>query len=285
VKIILSRKGVDSSAGGFASPVLPDGTLLPIAIPDKRSPLCYRDIKSPAGVGRMVKHLSNNRVNSWDRVHLDPDLNEASVARAEKFQAAFGQCGAAQSHLASHQIGRGDVFLFFGWYRQVEYIKRRWRYVKNAPDQHIIFGWMQVDKVLPVESLLTNKQFPSLQQHPHCFGAFSGDNTIYTAPKKLGFNKKVTGAGCFPSLHHTLVLTAPDRSRSVWRVPDWMHPQGRSSVLSYHNDLSRWSSGCDGTLLRSAARGQEFVLDTNDYPEALVWLNSLFETAFSAPAT
>ena len=232
----------------------------------------------------MVKHLSNDRVNGWDRVHLDPDLNESSVVRSEPFRAAFGQCGAAQSHLGSHQIGRGDVFLFFGWYRQVECVKKRWRYVKKAPDQHIIFGWMQVDKVIPVASLLTENQFPSLRQHPHCFGTFSGDNTLYVAIKKLSFNKKVKGAGCFPAMHQLLVLTAPNRSRSVWLLPDWMHPQGRNSVLSYHNDLSRWSSGCDGTLLKSAARGQEFVLDTNDYPEAPGWLNSLFETVDDAPA-
>lgn len=34
MKFILSRKGMDSAAGGFANPILPDGTLLSLPIPD-----------------------------------------------------------------------------------------------------------------------------------------------------------------------------------------------------------------------------------------------------------
>lgn len=34
MKIILSRKGFDSSVGGVASPLFPDGTLLSLPIPD-----------------------------------------------------------------------------------------------------------------------------------------------------------------------------------------------------------------------------------------------------------
>lgn len=275
MKIVLSRKGVDSSAGGFASPVMPDGRLLPVAIPDKRSPIRYRDLKDTVGIGRMVKHLSNERLNSWDRVHLDPDLNAHSIERQEEFQAAFGQCGAAQSHLASHQIGPGDLFLFFGWYRQVEYVKRRWRYVTGAPDQHIIFGWLQISRLVSVASLLAGDQHPALRSHPHCFGEYSGDNTIYVARKVLSFNKHCAGAGCFSSRRDALVLTAQYKSRSVWQVPRWMHPHGKGSVLSYHQDLSRWSRDADKTILKSAARGQEFVLDTSHYPEAIDWVKTL----------
>ena len=35
MKIILSRKGFDSSAGKQASPIMPDGTLLSLPIPDE----------------------------------------------------------------------------------------------------------------------------------------------------------------------------------------------------------------------------------------------------------
>jgi hypothetical protein len=35
------------------------------------------------------------------------------------------------------------------------------------------------------------------------------------------------------------------------------------------SDLKRWA---DGILLDSVSRGQEFVLDCDDYPEAQVWL-------------
>ena len=41
MKIVLSRKGFDSSAGGHVSPILPDGTLLSLRVPapiDRLSP-------------------------------------------------------------------------------------------------------------------------------------------------------------------------------------------------------------------------------------------------------
>lgn len=37
MKVILSRKGMDSEAGGIPSPILPDGTLLSLPIPDNTS--------------------------------------------------------------------------------------------------------------------------------------------------------------------------------------------------------------------------------------------------------
>ncbi|MBO4456467.1 MAG: hypothetical protein J5802_01965 [Butyrivibrio sp.] len=37
MKIILSRKGFDSTNGGCASPIMPDGTLLSMPIPSDES--------------------------------------------------------------------------------------------------------------------------------------------------------------------------------------------------------------------------------------------------------
>jgi len=44
MKIILSRKGFDGSSGGCANPILEDGRLLPLPIPDPASPIRYDDI-------------------------------------------------------------------------------------------------------------------------------------------------------------------------------------------------------------------------------------------------
>ena len=44
MKIVLSRKGFDSAAGGVASPILPDGKMLSLPIPDRSSPITYADI-------------------------------------------------------------------------------------------------------------------------------------------------------------------------------------------------------------------------------------------------
>lgn len=45
MKIILSRKGFDSSYGGYPSPILPEGRLLSFPIPDPNSPIKYCDLQ------------------------------------------------------------------------------------------------------------------------------------------------------------------------------------------------------------------------------------------------
>ena len=44
MKVILSRKGMDSEAGGIPSPILPDGTLLSLPIPDNTSGQKYSEL-------------------------------------------------------------------------------------------------------------------------------------------------------------------------------------------------------------------------------------------------
>lgn len=276
MKIILSRKGVDSSAGGFASPVFPDGSMLSIPIPDKRSPVRYRDLLGPEKMSTLVRQLSNGRIKGGDAVHLDPDLQETSIKRETEFQPLFGQCGAAQSHLASHQVRGGDLFLFFGWFRRVAKHQRRWRYVPGAPNLHVVYGWMQIKDVVATEQIGDGPEWRTFQSHPHCHGQFNGDNTIYTGRKTLSVYLGKKGAGVFGRYSDIRCLTAENRSRSIWQLPAWMHPEGRESTLSYHSDLSRWHR-CPGSVeLRSAARGQEFVLDVDHYPEAVDWLENLF---------
>lgn len=279
MKIILSRKGVDSSAGGFASPIFPDGTMCSIPIPDSRSNTRYRDMHSVdtrPSMAKLVKNLSAEKITGTTRVHIDPDLDRASLPRAPQWQPLFGQCGAAQSHLQSLGVGEGDLFLFFGWFRQVESYRRRWRYVPGAPDQHVIYAWMQVESVELVDELKHNSKLSWAHYHPHCIAPFSGTNVIYRAKKYLTLSgKKIAGAGVFRDYSDRLCLTNEGSSRSHWRLPLWMYPQGRESTLSYHADATRWQPGDDHVLLRSAARGQEFVLDLQHYPEGQEWLREL----------
>ena len=44
MKIILSRKGFDTTSGGCPSPILPDGTLLSLPIPDEED-IKYSDLQ------------------------------------------------------------------------------------------------------------------------------------------------------------------------------------------------------------------------------------------------
>jgi len=283
VKIILSRKGVDSSAGGFASPIFPDGRMLSIPIPDNRSVVRYCDIQSDdkdRSMARLVRELSGGKLKATAKVHVDPDLDYSQLTREADWLPLFGQCGAAQTHLQNFAVDKGDLFLFFGWFRQVESYRRRWRYVPGAPDLHVLYGWMQIGSVEPVEKILQQPKHKWMHYHPHCMAEFSGCNVIYRSRRRLSLGRKtLPGAGLFDKYRDELCLTDQGRSRSRWRLPLWMDPQGRNSVLSYHSDVTRWNRDDTHVLLRSAARGQEFVLDLDDYPEGMQWLHELLGTS------
>lgn len=85
------------------------------------------------------------------------------------------------------------------------------------------------------------------------------------------------GAGIFPCYHPALRLTEvePYLSRGSWRLPAWMYPGERRSALTYHADPKRWEMYEGYTQLKSVGRGQEFVLDCDEYPEAVGWLENV----------
>ena len=117
MKLILSRKGFDSSAGKKPSPIFPEGTMLSLPIPDKASTITYKDIagNACASVGELVQDLA--KISPTHRAHLDPDLSAHSIPRADGWRPLFGQEGAAESHLENQGVGPGDIFLFFGLFR------------------------------------------------------------------------------------------------------------------------------------------------------------------------
>ena len=117
MKVILSRKGFDSSAGGVPSPILPDGSMMSLPIPDKTSPITYQDI---APHGPLVPELTKGKVRSHYGAHLDPDLMAGSIPRELGWKPLFGQADADQRVLEGEGVGPGDLFLYFGWFRQAE---------------------------------------------------------------------------------------------------------------------------------------------------------------------
>ncbi len=79
----------------------------------------------------------------------------------------------------------------------------------------------------------------------------------------------------FPQFDERLVLTKPGGSMSQWRLPRWFYPDGNKTPLTYHPDLTSWQHDDDYAYLQSVGRGQEFVLDLRQYPEALGWISGL----------
>ena len=290
MKIILSRKGFDSANGGVASPLFQDGSAVSLPIPAGRGcPARFDRVSAPetayeGDLGALVEQLTRGRVPAMARCHLDPDLHEKATGQDGAWQAAFGQIGAAQRHLENEQVGAGDLFLFFGWFREAEQIDGTWRYRREAPSVHRLFGWLQVGEALQIgdDVETARKRFPRLRRHPHLWGWWDESNTVYAATEELRFEgapEGTAGAGLFePDPERRLVLTAPDaRLRTEWRLPAAFKPADAHPGLSYHRDPKRWTENDGKTRVRAVARGQEFVLDATGREEAVAWAAGLWQ--------
>jgi len=272
MRVILSRKGVDSSSGGLASPIL-NGWLVSLPIPEGRSHITYADLTfGKVSLGKLVKDLSDGAVPSNRHVHLDPDILRSIYPRKPGWRPIFGQgqC-AAESHLKTCGVTVGDLFLFFGWFREAELRDGKYRYRPDAPDLHVIYGWLQVGAVITCTDRRLS-DIPWARYHPHFRGGYG---TAYIASEKLdlGSNARgIPGGGQFARYHECLRLTAPNSpSRRLWQLPGWFYPRNGCLPLTYHPNTASFRRRGKYTILESAGRGQEFVLDSRDYPEAVSW--------------
>jgi hypothetical protein len=282
MKLILSRKGFDSQYGGIPSPILPDGTLVPLPIPSAYDSYTMADINiSNTNINDILIGLSKGRYNLETTVHLDPDLSRPTAEKPLDWRPALGQTGTAQSHLKEMKVGINDVFLFFGWFRQIDCTAGNWHYVRNAPNLHIIFGWIEVGEVLPVVEQRNHclSNFPWIKHHPHVMRADHYTdlrNTLYIAKNFSQYIPNTQGGGRFSKYKDILRLTKPGKSRSVWSLPNWFMPNNRPP-LSYHPRPQQWFQEDNCVVLQSAAKGQEFVLDCTLYPEAEEWFSNIIK--------
>ena len=292
--LIFSRKGFDSQYGGVPSPIFPDGSVVSLPIPSQSDARCLGDMHhGEINIGDIAADLTGNRINRKSRVHFDPDLYKPALDRSPGWRPAFGQVAAAQTHLANHCVGRGDLFLFFGWFRRVDRVRGSWRYISGSPDCHSIFGWLQIGDVVNVNEVGKDitVSYPWLLAHPHIESSarfVSQNNTIYLGSETLHFENRslpVAGGGVFREFLPALCLTAEGRTRSLWRLPAWFYPEGRQSSLSYHGNPSRWTRKGDSVMLQTVAKGQEFVLNCEHYPEAVKWLEDFFSPLGNLPDT
>ncbi len=281
MRLVLSRKGVDSSSGGIPSPIMPDGTLVPLPIPSRYGPKTYTELSvNGYELGPLVGDLAP-RMKPKYLCHLDPDLDARSCPRPDGWRPAFGQIESAQVHLGKHGIGTGDLFLFFGWFRQVEKVGARWRFARNAPNLHVLFGWLTVGETVPlVDKESCVERLAAYRDHPHLHIWDRTPNCLYIAGDKLKTaSGQHRGAGLFGKFADSRVLTDTSQSnRSVWKLPAWFHPE-KGTSLSYHEDGDRWQKAGNSCVLQSVARGQEFVLNVSDQAPLQGWLGKIFADA------
>jgi hypothetical protein len=236
MRIVFSRKRFDSGAGGFPSPII-DDTPISLPIPtQRRSVTTYGDL----GLGDIVERVTKGRLTQTSLCHHDPIF--------EHGQCAFGQTGAAQAHLCSNAVTKGDLFLFFGLFADTD----------GRDRHHRIFGYLEVQSVnaLGAEPNLSDQPNGFSGRHPHTIGEWNPNNTIYI------------GHGCVATAAAScLRLSIPGEQVSRWRVPHW-----RAAGLTYHGRSDRWLSD---TTLMVVGRGQEFVSDISMTPDAAAWLEDV----------
>ena len=264
MKIILSRKGFDSANGGQPNPIMPDGTLLSLPIPDnKRGNNEFSSLQWYGHSYYDIIHSLNphTHIREGDMCHLDPDLRKEVKGRENGWQPAFGQTGTALRHLRNKNVAVNDLFLFFGWFKETEVINDRLVYKKNAPDLHIIYGYMQIASI--VEKELDIPQW--LKDHPHSSYQelwAKGTNAIFLPNNTLSFLPKYKGCDVL-NYRKDRVLTKLGMSRCYWDLPHFF----KDVQISYHPEP--WKDGC----FKSAGRGQEFVMDAT--PEILEWVKKI----------
>jgi hypothetical protein len=282
VKIVLSRKGFDSGSGGIPSPILPDGTLVSLPIPDKKSTIRYDNIQFDRfgceSMLDLVNVLGGQSFEPDYRAHLDPDLVKGSLPRAKGWLPLFGQTGGALHHLTSNGVDIGSLFLFFGWFRQTTISSGKLIYDREAPNIHILFGFLSVGKYVDVPS--DSKYEEWMRYHPH-FRISNTPSRIFVAAEGFKSGRKIyTGAGAFSTYSSSLRLSKFDSQRSIWKVPPWFYPTNMDCpALTYHFDKARWNRFADHVELRSVTRGQEFVFDTETYPQAEDWIQEILDSS------
>lgn len=256
MKIILSRKGFDGTAGGHASPILPDGKMVSLPIPLRSDRLRYDDIAGPDGksYGRILDELAAGAKIENRRPHLDPDLIRGSLPRPAGWRPTFGQNGNPGKHLLNQKVSKGDLFLFFGWFCHTEHASEGLRFRPGSDGFHAIFGYLEIGEILLAGP---NADLPGwLSDHPHALPSRreAPNNTIYAATQELSFHSGYPGGGAF-KFSEQLVLTKTGHKRSRWNLdPDLF----RNVNISGHPDP--WRDG----YFQSTGRGQEFVIDAND---------------------
>ena len=241
MKIIFSRKGFDSSAGGGPSPIV-NGRPISLPIPaGAASATTYGDL----GLGDHATKASKGRLGAEDHCHHDPMF--ICGEGGQKGECLFGQCGAAQTHLERQNVGLGDVFVFFGLFADEH----------SGEPHHRIFGYLRVEEICPLAGGAP-EDFLALH-HPHALAMHHKNDVIWR------------GEGCAATCaSEGLRLTIPGGPPSLWQRPRWLRRGG----LSYHDRADRWIRG---SKLKSVARGQEFVADIGRRGAPRDWLSRVID--------
>ena len=260
-RLILSRKGFDSKAGGTASPIFSNGSFFSIPIPQNHpSPKKYKNLDFNGISGSELLKVVSAKVRDTDYCHNDPLLSEKI--------GIFGQASSSQTELQNNNVGPGDLFLFFGWFKN---------FSENGRDLHHLFGWLQIEEIIVGSKDIKQYLLKNNIQHPHGYGDTSrfSNNAIYVAKKKLELNGLEIfdrGHGLFKLTHDDLILTGENKTRSRWKLPSKYFKDSEDLFLN----RIKWENKEESTIFYRGF-GQEFILDIGKNPKVKQWAINLIK--------
>ena len=297
-KIILSRKGFDSGNTDMPSAFVRDGEMVSFPIPasNRADLIRYADIRAEGmSLQERIEQLCQGErtIFPHERCHHDPDLVCCARERPslEGWTGVLGQSGSAYGHLnapygrKSEGVGKGDLFLFFGRFREAEKKPEGLRFVADAPDLHAFFGYLQIGDTLNEEGDNIPECF---NDHPHPLRRHlcrdrkrfeAGE--LYIARKDLELpgigDSEFRGWGVF---HHSedLVLTASKKeqkrdpeakvSHTVWNLDKFGEGRiFRGKDITYHTKTEKKpkkNPWLPSGLFKSTDKGQEFIVYDDD---------------------
>ncbi len=235
MRIIFSRKGFDSTAGGGPSPII-GGRPVSLPIPDTKG--LSRTTYGKLGLGEHAAKASRGRLGAGDLCHHDPMFLPDGMA-------ILGQCASAQGHLARQGVDLGDVFLFFGLFEG-----------EGHPRHHRIFGYLRIDEIVPLIEADKNTKARFLAiDHPHALGMHGTNDTLY-----VGKGTTANHASA------DLTLTVDGGPVSMWRRPAWLR---RGEITYFPDRDENWP---DHDRMYRIGNGQEFVADIGRRKAPREWL-------------
>jgi hypothetical protein len=252
MKIILSRKGFDSNAGGNPS-IVYNNQFYSFPIPQKNgNGIPYNDLRfnETKCYSKVFEELNIN-VDDMNGAHLDPDLKSSILEKRDsKWKPIFGQTGSSEAHLKNNDIKKGDIFLFFGWFRFaqengngiLQYIQD-----ENYKDGfHAIYGYLQVGHKIDLKN--GNNPEEWMKYHPHIVNMSyynKSHNSIYVSEDSFSAIPELKGSGLF-KFDESLILTGKGNTKGVWHLDEFFNETKRFENFKEKVDNDKIRIGLKG---------------------------------------
>ena len=221
MRVIFSRKGFDSAAGGCPSPIIAGRPLsMPIPAFKTPTPMKFGDLNGP--YGELVDDLTAGKLTRENWCHLDPDIMPSVLPRSHGWRGALGQVAAAQGHLAKQCIQPGDLFVFWGLFPTK---KEHGNPGNLSVGVSIGFGvgFRSVRSSTSADGSHAARRYPWLLDHPHVRPGWGGGQRPLLSCRgtDVGLPPHITAGARRAEQRHCLSVFGA--TITTWAVPQWLH--------------------------------------------------------------